>query len=163
MISCLDRLQDWLREQHVPYQVQYHRPAYTIAEVAAEVPEPPQQVAKVVIASVDDRLVMLVVPASEHVDFAKVARLLEAQSVAAAREDEFEARFPDCELGSMPPFGVHYDMPTYIDETLTRTREIVFQAGTHRHTLKLATDDYLRLAQPHPADLTKVRAQPVAG
>jgi Ala-tRNA(Pro) deacylase len=156
MVTCLEQLQRWLREQHIPFSIQHHRQAFTLPEVAVEVHEPAEHVAKVVIAQVDDRLVMLVVPTPEHVDFKRVAKLLHAQSAVAAQEDEFQSRFPDCESGAMPPFGNRYDMPTYIDEALTRTSTLVFQAGTHRDTLKLATEDYLRLAKPVRASLVRV-------
>lgn len=155
MTTCLDRLQRWLRERHVAYSIQHHRQAYTVPEVAMEVHEQGEHVAKVVIAQVDGRLVMLVVPALEQVDFKRAAQLLQAHTARAAHENEFESRFPDCELGAMPPFGNLYAMPTYVDEALTQTSKLVFQAGTHRDTLKLATEDYLRLAEPITGNLTR--------
>ncbi len=162
MTPCLDRLQHWLREQHVPFTVQHHREAMTMQEVATEVHEAGGHVAKVVIAQADGRLVMLVVPTPEHVDFGRVAKLLKAHSASAASEDEFKDRFADCEVGAMPPFGSFYNMPTYLDEALTRTSKLVFQAGTHRETLKLATEDYVRLAQPIVASLTRKHETPEA-
>ncbi len=157
MITCLERLQRRFRGQHTSFSVQHHRQAVSLPEVAVEVHERADHVAKVVIAQVDDRLVMLVVPTPEQVDFKRVARLLDAQSAVAAHENEFKSRFPDCEPGAMPPFGNLYHMPTYIDEALTRTSKLVFQAGTHRDTLKLATEDYLRLAKPITASLIRRR------
>ena len=154
MVTCLERLQRWLHEQHVPYTVQHHRQVFTLQEVATELHEPGDHVAKVVMAKVDDRLVMLVVPTTEQVDFKRVAKLLTARHAAAASEADFEDSFADCELGAMPPFGHFYHLPIYIDEALTRTSKLVFQAGTHRTTLKLATADSLRLAQPVVGHLT---------
>jgi Ala-tRNA(Pro) deacylase len=154
MTACLDRLQDWLREQHVPFTVQHHREALTMQEVAMEVHEAGAHVAKVVIAQADGRLVMLVIPTPEHVDFKRVAKLLGAHAVSAAGENEFKDRFPDCEVGAMPPFGNLYGMPTYLDTALTQATRLVFQAGTHRETFKLLTADYLRLAQPVLGNLT---------
>jgi Ala-tRNA(Pro) deacylase len=159
MTTCLDRLQHWLREQHIAFTLQQHREALTMQEVAMEVHEAGSHVAKVVIAQVDGQMVMLVVPAPEHVDFKRVAKLLKTHSARAAEENEFISRFPDCELGAMPPFGSLYDMPTYVDEALTHTSKLVFQAGTHRATLKMATEDYLQLAKPTQAKLTRQPAE----
>lgn len=155
MPTGLDRLQRWLREQHVAYALQHHRPAYTVADMAVLVHEPAEQVAKVVVGYVGERLVLLVVPASAHVDFERVAALLDAPAVRVAHEDEFADRFPDCEVGAMPPFGSRYGLPTYLDEALARSSRLVFQAGTHRDTIRLATEDYLRLEQPVVAVLTR--------
>ncbi len=42
---------------------------------------------------------------------------------------ELSERFPDCEIRAMPPFGNLYDMPVFADESLTRDKEIAFNAG----------------------------------
>jgi Ala-tRNA(Pro) deacylase len=153
MLTCLERLQRLLREQHMAYSIQHHRETFTMQQVAAELHAKGDHVAKVVIAKADGQLVMLVVPAPEHVDFERVAAVLRVDAARAAHENEFTGRFPDCDPGAMPPFGHLYDMPTYVDETLTRTNKLIFQAGTHRDTITLATADYLRLAQPSTANV----------
>jgi Ala-tRNA(Pro) deacylase len=160
--TCLERLQQWLREQHIPYEVQLHRPVIASADMAAELHESAEHVAKVVIAQTAEQFVMLVVPASEQVDFKRVTRLLKVHA-EAARERDFKTRFPDCEPGAMPPFGEFYGMPLYVDEALTHTTKLAFQAGTHRHALKLNTSDYMRLAQPKIVPLTRSRARATAG
>lgn len=162
MTACLERLQHWLREQHVAFSVQHHREALTMQEVAMEVHESGEHVAKVVIGQADGQMVMLVVPTPEHVDFGRVAELLKAHSASPAGENEFKSLFSDCEVGAMPPFGSFYNMPTYLDEALARTSKLVFQAGTHRETLKLATEDYLRLAKPIIGKLTVAHEQVAA-
>lgn len=155
MTTALEQLQHWLREQHIPYSTQHHRPVFTAQEVAAEVHEKGEHVAKVVIAKTGGQMVMVVVPASEQVDFERVAELLHMPSAQAAQEKEFQDHFSDCEPGAMPPFGEMYDLPTYLDESLARTRTLVFQAGTHRDTIKLPTADYLRLAKPITAKVAR--------
>lgn len=152
MAQCLERLQQMLHEQGIRFETRHHREVFTMQAVAAELHEKGDHVAKIVIAWVDGRLVMLVLPAPEQVDFDRVAHLLNAQYARAAREDEFKFRFPDCEAGAMPPFGHLYQMPTYIDTALTQAQTIVFQAGTHRDTITMAMDDYLRVAAPTTAD-----------
>jgi Ala-tRNA(Pro) deacylase len=154
MITCLERLQNWLHDEHVPHAVQQHREVFTADEVATEVHEKGDHVAKVVMAKIDGQLAMLVVPTTEQVDVERAAQFLKARQVTIAHEADFEGRFADCELGAMPPFGQLYDLPLYIDEALTRTSKLVFQAGSHRTTLKLATEDYLRLAHPIVSHLT---------
>jgi Ala-tRNA(Pro) deacylase len=152
MPTCLDRFQTLLREQGVPFTAQHHREVFTMQSVAAELHEKGAHVAKVVIAWADGKLVMLVLPASRYVDFERVTTLLPANYVRAAREEEFKFRFPDCDPGAMPPFGNLYQMPTYLETSLNHQPEMVFQAGSHRDTLKIATADYVRLAAPIVAD-----------
>ncbi len=154
MTTCLDRLQLWLREQHVAYSIQHHRQTLSAPDVATALHANGDRVARTVIAQVDGRLVMLVVPAAEHVDLRRIVKLLGVRTAVIASDGECERYFPDCQPGAVPPFGSLFDMPTYLDEGLTQTRKLVFLAGTHHDTLKLATGDFLRLAEPITGHLT---------
>ena len=65
-----------------------------------------------------------------------------------ATEQEFRDRFPDCETGSMPPFGNLYGMDVFADESLADDKEISFNAGTHRELVRMRFDDFERLVKP---------------
>ncbi len=151
-MDCKARLEQYFRENGVGFQAMTHPAAYTAQEVAAAQRVPGKQVAKVVLVLADGKPVMLVMPASYRIDFAKLKRGLGAQEVQLAHERDFSALFPDCDTGAMPPFGNLYDVPVYVDRALTADAEIVFQAGTHRDTLKITYADYARLARPIVAD-----------
>ncbi|HYN14913.1 MAG TPA: YbaK/EbsC family protein, partial [Terriglobales bacterium] len=61
---------------------------------------------------------------------------------------EFKDWFPDCETGAMPPFGNLYGMRVFVDESLTRDKEIAFNAGSHRELMRLAYEDFEKLVKP---------------
>jgi len=82
--------------------------------------------------------------------------VLQAEQVRLAKEQEFAATFPDCDVGAMPPFGHLYGVPVYADATLTRDETIVFSAGTHTETASVKYADYERLAKPKVGDFTHV-------
>jgi len=147
-VDCKERLENYLRENKVPYQTQHHAQVFTAQEVAASEHVPGKLVAKVVMAIADGKLVMLVLPAPQHVDLAKAAEAVGAREIRLAREEEYEKSFPDCQVGAMPPFGNLYGIPVYVDETLTSDPYIVFQAGTHTDTMSLRYADFARLVEP---------------
>ena len=151
-MDCKTRLEQYFRDNGVGYQIMTHPVAYTAQEVAAAQRVPGRQVAKVVIVLADGKAVMLAQPANSRIDFAKLKDVLGTQEVRLAREKEFSDLFPDCDTGAMPPFGNLYDVPVYVDRALSEDVEIVFQAGTHRETMKISYQDYTRLAQPAVAD-----------
>jgi Ala-tRNA(Pro) deacylase len=117
-------------------------------EVAASLHEKGEHVAKVFIAAVDDRPVMLVLPAPALVDLDRVRVMHNATEARRAREYEFAQLFADCDVGAMPPFGHFYQVPVYLDRSLADAPYIVFQAGSHHTTMKIAMSDYRRLANP---------------
>ena len=60
--------------------------------------------------------------------------------------------FPDCEIGAMPPFGNLYELEVYVDTALAEQPHIVFQAGSHVETIRMAYQDFATLVQPKIVD-----------
>lgn len=153
-MNCKERLEDYLRENGVPYQSQHHARAITAQEVAATEHVPGRMFAKTVIVLPDDEanMVMLVLPAPYHVNPLKASAALGASEVHLADEERFADAFPDCDVGAMPPFGNLYDVPVYTDTTLVEDETIVFRAGTHTDTMSVSYADFEKLVRPTVAD-----------
>lgn len=139
--------------------MEQHRLAYTAQQLAAAEHITGKQVAKVVVAIVNGSTVMLVLPASSNVNLEKLRAGLGAKELRLAREEEFAATFPDCEVGAMPPFGNLYGVPVYIDRALARAPEITFPVGSHTESMKLRYTDYEKLVHPQVMEFS---ATPVA-
>ncbi len=151
-MECRERLEDYLRENGVPFEVQHHPRAITSQEVAATEHVPGQMLAKVVMVLADGEMVMLTLPAPYQVDLEKVGMLLGAEEARLAEEEEFEGAFPDCEVGAMPPFGNLYDLPVYVEEALAEDETIFFRAGTHTATMSVRYADFEQLVEPTVAE-----------
>jgi Ala-tRNA(Pro) deacylase len=151
--TCRERLETYLRERQVPFQVQHHPLTFTAQQTAASEHIPGRTLAKVVMVLADGRLVLLALPAPARADLAKAGALLGATDVRLAEEQEFASAFPDCEVGAMPPFGNLYDLPVYVDEVLAENETIVFPAGTHTDTMSVRYADFARLANPTVAEV----------
>jgi Ala-tRNA(Pro) deacylase len=145
------KLKEFLDSHNVKYQSIIHSTAYTAQEIAALVHIKGQELAKTVIAKVDDKMAMAVLPASRQVDLSSLRAAAGARSVVLAIEAEFRGRFPECETGAMPPFGNLFGMTVFADESLTRDKEIAFNAGTHNELIRLSYTDFARLVEPKVA------------
>ncbi len=154
-MDCKSRLEAYFRENHVRFQAMTHPPAYTAQDVAAAQKVKGKQVAKVVMVLADSKVVMLALPACSRIDFQKLKAALGGNMVRLATEEEFAGLFPDCDTGAMPPFGNLYQVPVYVDRALADDVEIVFQAGSHSDTIKIAYQDFTRLASPVVADVAQ--------
>lgn len=142
------KLIEFLDENHVRYVTIRHSSAYTSQQVAAKAHISGKEVAKTVMIKIDDKMAMAVLPASFNVNFDNLREIFGTRNVVLATEYEFKNRFPDCELGAMPPFGNLYDMEVYVAEPLTEDKEIAFNAGTHTELVRLSYEDYERLVKP---------------
>ncbi|HZA39060.1 MAG TPA: YbaK/EbsC family protein [Actinomycetota bacterium] len=151
-----DRLESFLRDNRVPFQMHHHPEAFTAQEVAAAEHVPGRELAKVVLVSGGDQLAMAVVPAPQQVDLDKAASALGAGGARLATEDEFSTQFPDCDTGAMPPMGngTLYDMPVYVDGSLQAQETIVFNACTHTDAIHMSYSDFERLVKPEVVDLS---------
>jgi len=142
------KLKAQLDEAKVVYKMLKHHQRFTSQEIAQVLHVPGKELAKVVIVKVDRELKMAVLPASFNVDLPAFARVVGARTAELATEAEFKDRFPDCEVGAMPPFGNLYNLEVWVDRTLTNDDEIVFEAGNHEEAIKLAYEDFARLVEP---------------
>ena len=141
------QLKEFLDSHKVKYVTMTHSAAYTALEIASLAHIHGDEFAKTVIAKIDGTLVMAVLPASYHVDLSLLKAAAKGKKIALASETDFRDRFPGCETGAMPPFGQLYGMPVFVDESLTRDKEIAFNAGTHHELIRLSYEDFARLAQ----------------
>jgi Ala-tRNA(Pro) deacylase len=55
----------------------------------------------------------------------------------------------------MPPFGDLFGMPLWVDDSLGRETQTVFNAGNHRETVHIAFQDFVRLARPEFGAFTR--------
>jgi Ala-tRNA(Pro) deacylase len=144
----VQRLKDFLDEHQVKYVVISHSRAFTTQEIAAATHIPGKELAKTVIVEIDGKTAMAVLPGSQNVDLALLRDALGAERVTLAKEAAFKDRFPECDVGAMPPFGNLYGMPVYVADSLTEDEEIAFNAGSHDQLVKMAYRDFERLVQP---------------
>lgn len=158
-MTFLRRLQEFLDSHHVHYEVLGHQEAYTAPEIAHTLHVSGKMLAKVVMIKADERFVMAVLPSNWQVDFTRLKDMLEVRHVRLATEDEFKGLFPDCEIGTMPPFGNLYGIDVYVDQSLTQDEEIVFQAGTHFSAIKLRYEDFANLVHPKVAEFHREPAK----
>lgn len=144
----VEMLKQFLDAKHVKYVNVKHSQAYTAQEVAASAHIPGRTMAKVVIVELDGEMAMAALPANRKVVLQDLRDVTGSEYVRFVAEDKFKSRFPDCEIGAMPPFGNLYNMEVFVAESLALNPAIAFNAGSHEEIIKLAYADFERLVNP---------------
>lgn len=146
-------IREFLRDSGVPFRLLLHRPAPSAARVAHSLHVPGARVAKAVLVRVESSFLLAVLPATHRIDLDRLAGLLgqAADALQIANEAEVLARFPDCEPGSVPPFGHLYGLPTIVDAHLAKAPEIVVEANTRHEGIRLRYRDYQAVESPRVA------------
>lgn len=144
---------EFLKNNHVEYELLEHPAAYTAQEVAGKQHVPGKQLAKSVIVKLDGKAAMCVLPAIHLVDFDRLKKLTNASDIRLATEEEIAEIFPDYEVGAEPPFGHLYGLEVYVDKFLETDEDIFFNAGTHTDVIKMNFEDFLDLVHPKVAQI----------
>lgn len=147
-------LKKFLDSNQIKYVSLKHSPAYTAQEIAESAHLPGKEMAKTVIIKIDHEMAMLVLPAIRKVVLQELREITGADHVKFATEEEFKARFPDCETGAMPPFGNLYGMEVYAAPSLAEEPRMAFNAGTHSELIVMDYRDFERLVKPKVASFT---------
>ena len=148
-------LTKYLDENKVKYVTIRHSIAYTAQQVAESAHIPGNEMAKTVMVKLDDRMAMAVLRAPDKVDLDLLRGAAGAGQIEFASEEQFQGLFPSVDVGAMPPFGNLYDMPVYVEESVSRDAQIAFNAGSHSELIQLAYDDYARLVKPRVANFAQ--------
>ena len=111
---------------------------YAVA-VAAAVGRPAEQLFKTLVASVDGRLEVFVVPADRQLDLRAVGK-----RTALAAEADAE-RATGYVVGGISPLGQRRRLPTTVDESALAWDTILVSAGRRGLQIELAPADLVRL------------------
>ena len=113
--------------------------------VAAAVGRPPEQLFKTLVASVDGRLEVFVVPADRQLDLRAVGK---RTTLAPAADAEHATGYV---VGGISPLGQRRRLKTTVDESALAWDTILVSAGRRGLQIELAPDDLVRLTDARVA------------
>lgn len=148
-------IRDYLQSQQVDFETLPHAHALTARDTAESAHVDRHEMAKTVMVKLDGNLAMAVLPADEWLELDALCAATGAGQATLATEDEFRDRFPECEVGAMPPFGNLYGLDVIVADSLAADERIAFNAGNHQELLRMRWDDFARLVQPRIEHMTR--------
>lgn len=152
------KLVELLDTQRASYRVIEHPAAGRSEEVArirgTEVGQGAKAMAcKLQIPNGPAKYVLAVLAADRQLDLAALATCCQARRASLMSPKEIAA-LTGCVPGAIAPFSFQAQLQLIADpELFARYREIAFNAGRLDASMVLATQDYLRIAQPQLADI----------
>lgn len=150
----MQKLKEYLDINNIKYVTISHSSAFTAQEIAATAHIPGRELAKTVLVKIDGKMAMAVLPASDKVDFDLLKEFTGAENIRLAYEQEFMDKFPDCEVGAMPPFGNIYGIEVFVAKSLSEDEEIAFNACSHSQLIKMQYRDFEKLVKPKILDFS---------
>lgn len=137
---------EYLDSLLIDYTLIPHSTSFTAQETAQSAHIKGQDLSKVIVVGADQQMSMVVVPANHFLNQAELSRLLRTPDLAIVPEYQFADKFPECEIGAMPPFGKLYGMDVYLAKELAQKQTITFNGGTHNLLIKMRTSDFIEIS-----------------
>ena len=138
-MSIAATVSNCLAEHDADYDVLLHAHTTNSGETAECSHIPGGQLAKSVVLQDDFGYLMVVVPASRHVDLGELHRVLN-RNLGLALESDLGRLFHDCEIGALPALGPAYGVETIIDDALAEQPEVYFEAGDHEQLIHVSAE-----------------------
>jgi Cys-tRNA(Pro)/Cys-tRNA(Cys) deacylase len=121
------------------------RPSYGL-EAAAALGVEPGRMFKTLVANVDDRLVLAVVPVDRELDLKRLATALGGRRAAIADPAAAE-RATGMVIGGISPIGSRRPLPVLADVSLLDHATVFVSAGRRGLQLEIAPADLVRLSK----------------
>lgn len=162
MAGTATRATRLLARRHVPhtlhpYETSPDTPDYGRA-VAEELGVPPERLFKTLVADVDDRLAVALVPTSGDLDLKALAAVVGGKRAALADQRAAE-RATGYVRGGISPLGQHQALPMVADSSATGLSTVYINAGRRGLQIELAPADLLQLTSATVAPLLRVRSR----
>jgi len=146
---------NFLKEKGVTYELREHAPVYTAPQMAEYLGTSEQRIAKsMVVKKSDGGYVLVVLPGRLKIDFGRLAKLVGVEKVTLAPVPEAE-NLVKCSVGSVHPFGNLVGLSTYFDQHMLSLDFVYFNPGVHTKSVKINTDDLVRLIKPTVIDFVR--------
>jgi|SRR3989344_2824336 len=152
--KTFERIVKLLEDNQVGYELLEHEPAFTSEQAAKVRGTNLASGAKALIFKADKKPIMIVIPGDKRVEIRKFKNQFGIKDLAFAKPEEVEQITEGVKVGAVHPFGNLHYLPVYVDRALGKIRMIVFNAGLHNKSIKMAYKDYERLTKPIQGNFT---------
>ena len=144
--------------EEIDFRILRHAPRHSPIQAAAGAGVPPERLARAVLLKDPYGYVLTVIQALYELDL-KLLRAVLHRRLTVATEEDLDELFCDCAVGSVPPIGPWYRVPTVVDIRLRAQPDIYFEAGDHRSLVQVSDTSSEQLMQgaeyfafSHPAE-----------
>jgi nondiscriminating aspartyl-tRNA synthetase len=150
------KLKAFLDKNKVNYKVFDHQPVFTSEEAALArgAGGSLKEGAKAIVFMADKKPIMVVVSGEKKIDIKKFKSLYQIHDLRLATPEEVVS-WTGLKPGAVHPYGNIYNLPLYVDKSLSNNEEIVFNAGLHTRSIRMKYSDYESLTHPIMGSFSK--------
>ena len=148
------KIKQLLNKYKVEYKVLEHAPVHTSEDAARIRNVDIRSGAKSMIIKSNNTFYDFVLSAAKKLDWNKINLILNSKKVKLASPEEV-LKVMNCEIGSVPPFGILHNIKVYCDPSLLENEFIDFNAGLLTTSIRMKSKDWFKIVNPEVVDFSK--------
>ena len=125
----------YLIKRCISFDVRLHTPSDTALAEARALYLRPSSVLKTVMLKIGDEFAIAVTPASRRVDLRKLRLIFKKDDVRLATEAEIQDRYPEYDLGALPPLPGLLGVVGFIDNSVMDLNVVAFADGRQTESM----------------------------
>ncbi len=143
-MSIATTVGDALAFEEIDFRILRQKSTLSPVQAAERAGIPPEGLARAVLLKDPYGYILAVIPALHEPDLALLQDNLHRRLSVATSQD-LDDLFCDCAVGSVPPIGPWYRVPTVVDIALRDQPEVFFEAGDSRSLVQVSDTSFERL------------------
>ncbi|BAZ53967.1 hypothetical protein NIES4103_66510 [Nostoc sp. NIES-4103] len=145
----IQKLQELLDTHKIKYTTISYSPAHTTQELANYKSQQGMDLIEAVLVKIkNEQIVMAVVPANLQINIGSWREFLHTAEVKLLDRKEVAELFPDCEFGTVTPFGNLDEMDVFFASELNQSQEIEFYQNSYNNLIRMKYSDFEKLVSP---------------
>ena len=137
----------FLTDNKIKYEIISHRTVYTACDKAATLKMKPNMIGKTLVLKMDKELAVVLIPGNKNLDknkFKKIANWWQKQreqksvkNIDFVSEKLMKNKFKGVKIGAIPPFGILWKLPTFVDKGFMKNPKIIINTGDYNFSIKI--------------------------
>lgn len=151
-----DTILNHLKEEGVVFRHIEHETIPRTSEEASRVRGTSQEdgVKALILKTSTGKSLLAVIPAHRRIDMKRLKQVMGVKNLSLQSPEEVTA-LTDCVVGSVPPFGILWNIECIFDKSLLDKDNVVFSAGTREDSVYTPPSTLISINDGMVADISK--------
>lgn len=132
------KIKKFLDEKKAKYEILEHKTVFTAFDKAQTLKVPEKIIGKTLVMKVNGKLALVLISASQNLDLKKFKKKTKYKKVDFVSEKLIKTKLKGVKVGAIPPFGILWNLPTFVDKNLMKNPKIIVNGGDYKFSLKIS-------------------------
>lgn len=156
-MAASKKVTNFLDNKGVKYELVSHRKVFTAFDKAKTMKIPENSVGKTLVVKFNSKAGIALIPSSKNLDKDKLKKLInswlekkkekKAKKIDFAKEAWIKKNLKGAKVGAVPPMGILWKLPTFLDKSLSDNSKIVVCAGDYSWSIKISPAAFKKALQ----------------